>query len=193
MTKLTNTFKSAISATAMLAVTAGAALTAMTPAHAVDINSYGGQGGGSFRSPCRPGHALIGINMRAGMALDAVTAICMPLSADRWEWGGQAYEPTQYWGGGGGGYQKIACQPGDVVRRMKVSAGPWGDIAVVKFLAIECEDLATDYSYKVAAPANGTVTGSKWIGCGYNQIGTGIFGRSGMLVDRIGLSCGKFQ
>ncbi len=172
----------------------GLVLTGAAHAAPGDAGSYGGNGGGSFRSQCRPPDALIGINMRSGTALDAVVAICIPLTPDRQEWAGQAYEPTQYWGGGGGGYQKIACQPGDVVRRLRVSRGPWGDLTVVKHIAIECEDLATDYTYKVVpGQTGGTVKGTRWIDCGEGEIGLGIYGRSGALIDKIGLQCGPYR
>lgn len=187
-------FRYAVAACTVLALAAGLAFSTITPAAADDdAGAYGGFGGGDFRSPCRPRDGLAGIRFRAGTALDAVTAICVPISSNREEWAGETYEPTQLWGGSGGGRQKIMCQNGDVVRRMRVSIGPWGDILVVKYLTIECEDLASDYTYKVQATKVGTVTKSKWIGCEYNKIGTGLYGRSGNLVDRVGLQCGDYN
>lgn len=149
--------------------------------------------GAASNSPCRPRDGLVGIKYRAGTALDAVTAVCVPISASRTEWAGNTYSPTQLWGGGGGGRGSIMCQNGDVIRRIKVHAGPWGDIAVVKYLTIECEDLATDYTYKVQMPTNGTVNSSDWIGCGAGRIGSGIYGKAGNLVDRVGLACDKYK
>lgn len=182
--------RSAGSACVMLALAVGLGLGAVNEGRAGDVGQYGGSGGGNFRSKCRGSDALIGINMRSGSALDAVVAICIPLTADRKEWGGGAYEPTQYWGGGGGGYQKIACQPGDVVSQLRVSKGPWGDGTVVKHIRIECQDLGSDYVYEVApGQIAGETNGTRWLTCPSNALGSGIYGRSGALVDKIGLAC----
>lgn len=170
---------------------AGALIASLpTAAGAKDVGAYGGDGGSDFRSECRPPDALIGINLRSGTGLDAVVAICIPLNAERTEWAGQAYEPTQYWGGGGGGYQKIACQPGDVVKRLRVSTGLWDNhIFIVKYIAIECKDLGSNYTYRVAQQnVNQGIVSTKWMDC-KKRIGSGIYGWSGQMIDRIGLSC----
>lgn len=148
----------------------------------------GGFGGGVFTSACRPGHALIGVNIRSGTALDAITAICVQLNASQTEWEGQTYEPTQYWGGGGGGYQNAACQPGDVVNRFIVRAGPWDDLFIVKSIALECKDLGSNYTYDVVPNHAGTVTRTGRYTCD-GDIPTGIYGKYGAFVDKVGLLC----
>jgi hypothetical protein len=186
--------KSIVSTAAVTAVVATATLSGTAPSFAAkEEGSFGGKGGGRYDSPCRPRDGLVGIKYKAGTALDSITAVCVPISASRTEWAGSTYTPTQQWGGGGGGRGTIMCQNGDVIRRIKVHAGPWGDIAVVKFLTIECEDLATDYTYKVQMPTNGTVNSSSWLGCSAGRIGSGIYGNAGMLVDRVGLACDKYR
>ncbi len=183
-----NTIREHIMQKAAIALSFGMGLGLLsTSALADDVGPYGGGGGGDFRSECRPGHALIGINLRSGTALDAVVAICIPLNQEKTEWGGEAYEPTQYWGGGGGGYQKAACNPGDVVTKLRVFRGPWNDIVVVKGFTITCKDLGSDYSYVVAPTSGGTVTGKNTMKC--SEIATGIHGGSGTMVDSLGLVC----
>jgi hypothetical protein len=86
---------------------------------------------------------MIGINMRSGTALDAIVAICIQIDGQRVEWVGQAYDAGDYAGGSGGQYQKIACDPGDVVMSLKVHAGPWGDLTVVKHISIVCRNLVS--------------------------------------------------
>ncbi|MEZ5669277.1 MAG: hypothetical protein R3F55_17945 [Alphaproteobacteria bacterium] len=163
-----------------------------THVHARDVGPFGGGGGGNFRSECRPNDVLIGVNLRSGTALDAVVAICTPLNAERTEWAGGAYEPTQYWGGGGGGYQKVACQPGDVVQALSSSYGPWSELTIVKHISIQCRDLGSDYTYEVRPDqVAGTVVATDWAGCdAATETASGIFGGSGEYVDRIGLVCG---
>ena len=183
-------FGSARTKCAILAAAVGLSLATATGGNAREAGSSGGNGGGFYRSECRPPDALIGINLRSGIVLDAVVAICIPLNAERTEWAGQAYEPTQYWGGGGGVYQKIACKPGDVVGALRVSKGPSGAGTVVIHVAIQCWDLGSDYSYEVLpSQTGGTVSGTRWFSCGSNEYGSGIYGRSGTFVDKIGFMC----
>ncbi len=119
----------------------------MTQSHAGDRGDSGGDGGSEFRSECRARagegvvkvrDVIIGFNMRSGKALDAIVPICIALNEQGNEWSGRAYEPTPYRGGGGGGYQKIACKPGYAVRHFHVYTGPWGDSKIVKHVRMTC-------------------------------------------------------
>lgn len=181
------------SALAVAAMAAGMSVAPVGTAAAKDVGTYGGDGGSSFRSPCRPGEGLAGLRIRSGTALDAVAALCVKLNFRRTDWNGEPYTPTQLWGGGGGGSQSVKCNEGDIVRRLRVSAGPWGDIPVVKHIAIECYDLSNmDYHYRVVQKnPQGTLDGSRWKDCPDGYIGSGVYGRAGNLVDRLGLSCEK--
>jgi hypothetical protein len=67
-----------------------------------NTRTVGGLGGAPFRSECRPNDVVIGFNVRYGEAIDAIVPICIPLNPQRTEWAGEAYEPTQYFGGSGG-------------------------------------------------------------------------------------------
>jgi hypothetical protein len=66
-----------------------------TVGRAYDLGPLGGVGGGPFRSPCRPDDALIGVQIKYGTALDSITAVCRPLNAERTQWAGETYMPTQ--------------------------------------------------------------------------------------------------
>jgi hypothetical protein len=139
---------------------------------------------------CRPAHAMIGINMRNGAALDAVVPICIAMDGQREHWVGEAYEPTPYMGGPGGTYEKIACKPGDVVKSLRVHVGPWGDLTVVKYVSIVCRNLITRSEYKVIPRERGrTKTNSRTFTCDREQIASGLYGRHGLLVDKLGLDC----
>jgi hypothetical protein len=170
----------------------------VTPAHAMDIGDIGGDGGAPFRSECRanqtgvivPGDVIIGFNMRSGTALDAIVPICISLNDRGTEWKGEAYEPTQYFGGAGGGYQKIACQPGYAVRHFHVFAGPAGNINIVKHVRMTCQKLDSGLWYDVSPnQIGGTVTGDQRYSCGDRHWGSGIYGKSGAFVDRLGFVC----
>jgi hypothetical protein len=158
-----------------------------------NTNAAGGLGGAPFRSVCKPNDVVIGFNVRYGAALDAIVPICIPLNPQRTEWAGQAYEPTGYFGGRGGSYLKLACQPGDAVRLINVWTGPWGSGTVTKALVVTCFDLES------GKETTGESTQLQWldttyrtihgIGCEPGEWVTGIFGRSGALVDQLGLVC----
>lgn len=149
----------------------------------------GGIGGGSYRSPCRPNDVLVGVHIRSGNAVDAITAICSPLNPSRTDWAGETYQPTQAWGGGGGSPKALRCRQGDAVHRLKVQQGPWDIVTVVKGIGLLCGDLDAAHYYEVVQGAQSTVSGSGEVKCNDGDWATGIFGNSGALVDSVGLLC----
>jgi hypothetical protein len=149
----------------------------------------GGIGGGAYRSPCRPNDVLVGVYLKHGNAVDAITAICSPLNPQRTDWAGETYQPTQSWGGSGGGPKALRCQKGHAVHRLKVAQGPWGDTHVVKGVGLLCGDLDAAYYYDVVQGAQSTVSGNDEVKCKDGDWATGIFGNSGALVDSVGLLC----
>lgn len=154
---------------------------------AYDLQAIGGGGGEHFESRCRPGDALIGINVRSGTALDAVSAICMPVTK-KYDWAGKSYQPTQYWGGHGGGHQKAVCKRGYVVGRLKVYAMRWGKIMVVNSISIRCKSYKTFHEYDITPRRAGTIVASASNDC-KRGFATGLHGGYGNLVDRLGLAC----
>ena len=145
---------------------------------------------GPSNSFCGSDAVVIGFNMRSGTALDAINPICIRLNDQGTEWTGEAYEASlQYRGGPGGGYQKIACNPGDAVRHFHVyAAGPWGDSTVVEHVRMTCEDLGNPANWYNVVPQQiaGTVTMDQRFSCGDGYWAAGLYGRTGALVDRLG-------
>lgn len=172
---------------AVLCVAACGLSAATGGALAYDLKAIGGPGGEPFEARCRPNDALIGIKLRSGTALDAVSAICMPVTK-KYAWSGKSYEPTQYWGGNGGGYQKAACKRGYVVTKLKVYAMRWGDIMVVNSVSVRCRNYKTYHEYDITPRRAGTIIASATNDCG-RGFATGIHGGYGNLVDRLGISC----
>jgi hypothetical protein len=186
----------------MIVACAFALFAPVTQGHAQgfahDIGDIGGTGGGSFRSQCRanqtgvivPGDVIIGFNMRSGAALDAIVPICISVNERGTEWKGEAYEPTPYIGGAGGGFQKIACQPGYAVRHLHVFAGPSANINIVKHIRMTCQKLDSGLWYDVSPnQIGGTVTGDQRYSCPAGEWGAGIYGKAGAFIDRLGFSC----
>ena len=158
------------------------------------MGEIGGGGGGPFDLFCGSDAVVIGFNMRSGTALDAINPICIRLNDQGTEWTGEAYEASlQYRGGPGGGYQKIACNPGDAVRHFHVYAGPWANSTVVKHVRMTCEDLGNPANWYNVVPQQiaGTVTMDQRFSCGDGYWAAGLYGRTGALVDRLGFACKK--
>ena len=162
----------------------------MAESHARDIGALGGGGGAEFRSTCRPGDVMIGFNMRSGSALDAVVPICIGLNPQKTEWMGQAYQASAgLHGGGAGSFQKIDCRPGYAVRHLHVFMD--GN-RMVNHIRMTCADLDSnpgDWHDSVPGQIGGQAIGDVRFNCGDHEWGTGIFGRSGALVDQLGLQC----
>jgi hypothetical protein len=178
---------------AALLATAGDAQSQQAPGPLHRIGEIGGNGGGSFEAFCGSNAVVIGFNMRSGTALDAINPICIRLNPEGTEWSGQAYEASlQYRGGPGGGYQKIACNPGDAVRHFHVYAGPWGNSIVVKHVRMTCQDLGSGHWYNVVPQhMAGTVSMEQRFSCGDGEWAAGLYGRTGALVDKLGFACKK--
>jgi hypothetical protein len=157
--------------------------------NAYDAGVHGGVGGGAFRSSCGANDVLVGVHLRHGTALDSITSICSPLNPERTDWVGGKYQPTGLMGGDGGGPLEVVCRNGDVMHSLTVEAGPWGDLTVVKTVHIGCHDLDSANSYWLSIPAASTISSRRTFSCKAGDWATGLFGNSGTLVDRIGLSC----
>ena len=156
-------------------------LMAPSPTHATDLGPLGGGGGGPFRSTCRPNDVMIGFNMRSGKALDAIVPICIGLNPERTEWANSAYEPSGYFGGNGGQYQKIDCQPGYAVRHLHVYMDNY---KIVNHIRMTCQDLNSgDWHNSVPGRIDGQAVGDVRFSCPDGEWGVGIHGRSGDLVE----------
>jgi hypothetical protein len=105
-----------------------------------DPGQWGGHGGVAFQAFCNANDVLIGLSLRGGTSIDAIVPMCTPLNSRRTEWTGIAYEIRSpnggYFGGPGGEYFKVACDPGDAVHQLGVAWGPWSDPTIVKTLWI---------------------------------------------------------
>jgi hypothetical protein len=155
---------------------------------AKDTGSLGGDGGQEWRSTCQPNDYLIGFNMRTGDDLDAIVPICNPINAEFNDWAGQAYEASNYWGGDGGEYQKVVCDAGSIVTHLIVHMSA---SKVVNRIGIGCQDLDSPTFADVYPPRiEGQSVGSVVFECEPGEAGVGAFGRSGALIDKMGLQCG---
>jgi jacalin-like lectin domain-containing protein len=160
---------------------------AVTASEARDAGSLGGGGGGEFRSQCPSGHAWFAYIGNAGSALDGIRALCTSVQPDKTTTG---TAETDYHGGSGGSRIQRTCAANSVVTALEVYIEA---NKLVAHINLFCTNLQTG---AVTRPNYGRQGGevipqSVLFRCNADEIGVGIYGRSGAMVDQIGLICEK--
>jgi hypothetical protein len=161
-------------------------LFAVTASEARDAGALGGGGGGEYRSQCPSGHAWFSYIGNAGTALDGIRALCTSVQPDKTTTG---TAETDYHGGSGGSRIQRTCPANSVVTALRV----WMEAnKLVAEIDLTCTNLQTGAvivqdGRNVGRPISPSVLFS----CNADEIGVGIYGRSGALVDQIGLICEK--
>lgn len=149
-----------------------------------DAGGLGGGGGGEYRSPCPANMAWFAYIGRAGSALDGIRALCTSVQPNKTTTG--TFE-TDYHGGGGGDRIQRTCPANSVVTAMRV----WmGNDRLVSKIDLTCTNLQ-DGSTSVQAGRTGgrPIEPSVLFSCNPDEVGVGIYGRSGAMIDNIGLIC----
>jgi hypothetical protein len=175
-------------------------LSFVSIAYAQDQNTQlvGSQGGAPFDDSCHPGDVVIGFNWNAGKSLETIAAVCQPQSNGVLT--GQPYG-LRTWGkntASGGSYFGVG--PG--VDRCPAGAAVSGlDIWVNKFQDVDSEETqcSTLNSLEGRFLLSRTLTGGgQSVGlaqpsqCPANMRAVGIIGRSGDVVNSLGLKCSSF-
>ncbi|HET9817997.1 MAG TPA: hypothetical protein VFP92_02395 [Rhodanobacteraceae bacterium] len=191
------------------------AACAIAPARADSwVKEVGGDGGAQYSERCRQGQILNGFELRAGDDIDAIRAVCVTpsgpttISAPPLSNGFGA----GWHGGGGGGLRRVLCPPGT-----PVVVGVWlladgRDTVSLDQIAIYCGEVSANWTSDSNFPSNqffapiqkdlcppglfsSCATGTAPIEfhpryCPGKSIAIGMHGRSGALVDAMGLICG---
>ena len=169
------------------------AALAFTPLHdepTQNLIIYGGGGGASFSRSCGDDKVLVGFEYRTGLVIDALSLICRPINSVSGLLGNDTQIGTKV--GGSGGTQGVAtCSSNSVVAGLRIDYG-----SVLNGIRLTCRD------WRASLREWGSTETVKWIGkaggnsevekCSYQfQPAVGIRGRSGMVVDAIGLVCNE--
>lgn len=185
------------------AALAGAVLAAVLSGNAWaddDLNALGGNGGDQFRARCANDQVLTGFELRAGDDVDAIRPLCVTsFGASKVS----AASPGDWHGGAGGSFANVVCpreQP--IVTGLLVGAeGP--QVRVVNNIYLFCADAsaaqvagenplasfnAPDYDNGSHGRFSLLYDGDKQR-CRAGQVAVGVHGRSGALLDAIGLIC----
>lgn len=160
-------------------------------------SSFGGPGGGNFEIACPFGSVMTGLRARSGEWIDALSPIC-----SRYVRGNQTLgeiDPQPFSGGNGGGEAFIRCAPrrGVIVGLELFQAdNRWGSVG---HIVVNCGDYLKPSQFWNKLPGSADFLGQSQRGrratlkCASPLIAGGIFGRSGIYVDRLGLSCVNYQ
>ena len=165
--------------------------------------TFGGGGGSAFTRACAAGHALVGIDGRAGGRLDAATAICAPISMrvdttatpeHRFLLTTGAAVSAGGAGGGGGTAFTDRCAPDEVIIGIAGRSG--SEVDSLSFQCGRVSFVRSGGGWAVSVVATGTGpahggTGGTGFGytCPAGRIATGIAGRAGDRIDAISLGC----
>ena len=161
-------------------------LFAVTASEARDAGSLGGGGGGEYRSQCPSGHAWFAYIGNSGTVFDGIRALCTSVQPDKTTTG---TAETDYHGGSGGSRIQRTCPANSVVTVMEVWMDP---NKLVAQISLTCTNLQTGAVEVLGGRSTGTaIQPSVKFNCNADEIGVGIYGRSGAMIDQIGLICEK--
>lgn len=153
-----------------------------------EAGSFGGQGGSPFHGTCSP-KALAGVFLRAGKALDAVMIDCGTLNKNGTVTDviGDAHFHAGGSGGDPFGSTGQFCPKNALVTGMRV----WKDHNnIVNSFILRCTSMTDGTNTWTTMQAGGeAINDPVKILCKKDEIGTGIYGRAGSLIDNIGLLC----
>lgn len=178
-------------------------LTATAPPASSEemLVASGGPGGVPFTARCPQDQLLAGFELRAGDDVDAVRPMCVsalggPLTS--------AASPSPWHGGNGGSPRYLLCPPriAPIVTGVRV-ASEGADTQVVNAIALSCgapDGAAPSRNFEQASFQATTYRrgfGEKYAtgaddssSCPPGQVAIGAHGRSGSMLDALGLICG---
>src|SRR5262245_4300144 len=159
--------------------------------------TFGGPGGGEFEISCPFGSVMTGIRARHGEWIDALAPICSRYVRAQQTLG--EIGPQPFAGGKGGGEAFIRCQPrrGVIVGLEVFQANnKWGSVG---HIVVNCGDYLQPERFANKLPGSADFLGQSQRGtrstlkCAPPLVAAVIIGKSGIYVDRIGLTCVDYQ
>lgn len=149
----------------------------------------GGSGGGPFELKCRNREVLVGVQMQLGSAMDAIGPVCKPLNSagKTMPRGGPANIAAGRTGGPGGSEQQVVCIKNRMVYSMNVFVDKFN---IVNHVEIKCRNLGFAPKPDILVPPHGGSSERSYeVSCQVNHIPNGLYGKSGAMVDAVGLIC----
>lgn len=166
------------------------AIPCMSPARADEyLKPIGGGGGSPFEARCASSEVLIGLELRVGDYIDAVRPLCATAYGAR-DVGAQS--GSGWHGGSGGALTRIACPNEQPIANGMFVGTDITDTRIVNNVLMYCGvgDARRISVYARPGPPDSiAATYDDTQGCPVGQVAIGVHGRSGMLLDAIGLIC----
>jgi hypothetical protein len=166
------------------------------------LSPLGGPGGGQFKSPCRPGEYLTGVDLHAADDVDAIRPVCIGSN-------GVASPNANFAGGPGGKPVTVRCPSNTptviaiavaaegaatiVVNNIHLFCGqPVASQTIPKYPSAVFDGPAAVASKGLPGMIDGQaiLRSGDYQACPPGQIAVGINGRSGVWLDAVGLICG---
>jgi hypothetical protein len=171
-------------------------------ARAKDSPQVGGPGGGPFDDACHGTDVLVGYNESSGKAMNTIAAVCQAQKDGVLE--GANYG-LHTWGvddsgpGLGATFHSSStprCPPGQAISELHVWVNKFNEIDSVSatctaLLRPTTGDYPRSYLERYGGGSGQAVRDGP-TGCPANTIATGLTGRSGALIDSLGLKCSPF-
>jgi hypothetical protein len=150
----------------------------------------GGHGGGNFSDPCAKGFLLVGFGFRGGKALDRMTPYCK--SVQNGKWSGSKFDERAPRGqeNPDGPFTRgtVLCDRDQFVTSLHVW---WDHFGIVHHIRVNCHSLDRKKESKAASwNTGGEPSQDEPTACPTGMFATGMYGRSGALIDAVGLICG---
>ena len=164
-------------------------------AQVINVPQVGGPGGGPFDDPCKPTDVLIGFNVSNGKAMDLFAAVCqaqtngVPVGANYGlhTWGKEDSDIPHL-------FLKPRCPAGSAITQLQVWVNTFQELDSV---AATCAPLRPNSgglsSLQRTLPMGGKAVRDGVSACPPGMFAVGVTGRSGALVDSVGLKCSPLR
>ena len=168
-------------------------------AHAQVSNApqVGGTGGGPFDDGCHSGDVLVGYNVITGKAMNRFAAVCQAQNngvLTGSNYGLRTWGQADYNGGPFFGNETPRCPAGSAIFAMEVWVNKFNELDSVKATCLPLRPNTGAASFlQRTSTSGGQATRSGESNCPPGTLAIGVTGRSGALVDSLGLKCSPFS
>ena len=166
---------------------------AQTDAYKLSVE---GPGGGAFADVCTSSDVLVGFDFASGDAINQVTAACQSqnngvlireiYTLNTW---GQPLDPAPPFGTGG----PLRCPLRQVISEMTVSLDKNQEVQDIQATCTKLLPQDNLQPTVIEAFSRGTAVTTKHIACSAGDVANGLIGRSGRLIDGVGIQCATFH
>jgi len=160
-----------------------AVLGVVSPVYADPSAMVGGSGGARFRIECPSDSFIFGFDIRYGSVIDQLKPACARVTDGKFT---DKISKPSWTGGHGGSVANVFCPPYQGLAGLDVYVNPDG---LVRRFNMMCYLPGDGKVSVIASPEGGAADYNAWAHCPPGQFVNGIFGRSGLYVDALGVLC----